>query len=208
MKDMMLMMIMMIFETRRASFCSENAFRLTKLSDCRSNIDDQLKRWHLSQHIGFVQEHELILNRSGLPHDLSSEQLERQWICEKHRQDMNIHTISDSCPERTSVEAASHLYSCSGLPKGLFTWRWRTPGRWGNPPSRGRKIACVYVQHFIAVFLLSFLLMQSSRQRQLIAHATQQQNATVARLRRILRGINRRGRMWRSSCSNLGRLQM
>ena len=56
-----------LFKTRGASFCSENAFRLTKLSDCRSNIDDQLKRWHLSQHIGFVQERELILNRSGLP---------------------------------------------------------------------------------------------------------------------------------------------
>ena len=22
--------------------------------------------------------------------------------------------------------------------KGLFIWRWGTPGRWGNPPSRGR----------------------------------------------------------------------
>ena len=112
------MEIKCLFETRGASFCSENAFRLTKLCDCRSNIDDQLKRWHLiSQHIGFVQEHQLILNRSGLPHDLASEQLERLWICEKHRHDMNIHTISGSCPERTSVEAASHPYSCSGLPK-------------------------------------------------------------------------------------------
>ena len=109
------------FETRGASFCIENAFRLTKRSDCRSNIDDQLKRWHLSQHNGFVQEHELILNRLGLPHDLASEQLERLWICEKHTHDMNIHTISGSCTERTSVEAASHLYSGSGLPKGLFT---------------------------------------------------------------------------------------
>ena len=69
-----------------------------------------------------------------LPHDLASEQLERLWIYEKHRHDMNIHTISGSCPELMSIEAASHLYSCSGLPKGLFTWRWQTPGRWGNPP--------------------------------------------------------------------------
>ena len=128
------MEIKCLLETRAASFCSEDAFRLTKLSDCRSNIDDQLKRWHISQHIGFVQEHELILNRSGLPHDLASEQLERLWICEKHRHDKNIHTISGSCPERASVGAASHLYSCSGLPKGLFRWRWGTPGRWGNPP--------------------------------------------------------------------------
>ena len=118
---LMMMMMMMMMMTRGASFCRENAFRLTNLSDCRSNIDDQLKRWHLDQHIGFVQEHELILNRSGLPHDLASEQLERLWICEKHRHDMNIHTISGSCPERTSVEAASHLYSCSGLPNGLVS---------------------------------------------------------------------------------------
>ena len=111
------MEIKCLFETRGASFCSENAFRLTKLSDCRSNIDYQLKRWHLSQHIGFVQEHELILNRSGLPHDLASEQLERLWICKKHRHDMNIHPISGCFPERTSVEAVSHLYWCSGLPK-------------------------------------------------------------------------------------------
>ena len=110
-----------LFETRGASFYSENAFRLTKLSDCRSNIDDQLKRWRLSQHIVFVQERELILNRSGLPHDLASEQLERLWICEKHTHNMNIHTINGSYPEWMSVEAASHLYSCSGLPKSLFT---------------------------------------------------------------------------------------
>ena len=57
-------------------------------------------------------------------------------------------------------------------------------------------------------FFLSLLLMQNFRQRQLIAQATQQHNATVARLRRIRRRINRRDRMWRSSCSNLGRLQM
>ena len=118
---LMMMMMMMMMMTRGASFCSENAFRLTKLSDCRSNIDNQLKRWHLRQHIGFVQEHELILNRSGLPHDLASEQLERLWIREKHRHDMNIRTISGSCPERTSAEAASHLYSCSGLPNGLVS---------------------------------------------------------------------------------------
>ena len=77
-----------LFETRWDPFCSETTFRLKKLSECRSNIDDQLRRWHLSQHIGSVQEHELILNRSGLPHDLASKQLERLWICAKHRHDM------------------------------------------------------------------------------------------------------------------------
>ena len=81
------MEIKCLFETTGASFCSQNEFKLTKISDSRSSIDDQLKRWHLSQHIGFMQEHDLILNRSGLPHDLASEQLERLWICEKHRHD-------------------------------------------------------------------------------------------------------------------------
>ena len=47
-----------------------------------------LRRWHLSQHIGSVQEQELILNRSGLPHDLASKQFERLLICAKHRHDM------------------------------------------------------------------------------------------------------------------------
>ena len=32
--------------------------------------------------------------------------------------------------------------------KGLFTWRWGTSGRWGNPPSRGRKIKRVYMQFY------------------------------------------------------------
>ena len=34
------------------------------------------------------------------------------------------------------------------LSKGLFTWRWGTPGRWGNSPSRGRKIKRVYIQSY------------------------------------------------------------
>ena len=35
-----------------------------------------------------------------------------------------------------------------GQTKGLFTWRWGTPGQWGNPPSRGRKIKRVYIQSY------------------------------------------------------------
>ena len=31
---------------------------------------------------------------------------------------------------------------------GLFTWRWGTLGRWGNPPSRGQKIKRVYMQSY------------------------------------------------------------
>ena len=76
-----------ILETRGESFCSESApaLSLIKLSDCRSDIDDQLQTWHLSRLIGSIQEFEIILNRLGLPHDLSPEQLEQVWICEKHR---------------------------------------------------------------------------------------------------------------------------
>ena len=49
-------------------------------------------------------------------------------------------------------------------------------------------------------FLLSLLMMQSLRQRQLTVQATQQYNAAVARLRHIRTRINRRrGRMWRNS---------
>ena len=77
-----------LFETRPESFCSETTSRLTKLSECMSYIDDQLRRWYLGQHIGSVREHELILNRSGLPHYLASKQLERLWMCAKHRNDM------------------------------------------------------------------------------------------------------------------------
>ena len=32
--------------------------------------------------------------------------------------------------------------------KGLFTWRWGTPGWWGNPPSSGRKIKRVHMQSY------------------------------------------------------------
>ena len=32
--------------------------------------------------------------------------------------------------------------------KGLFTWRWGTPGRWDNPPSRDRKIKRFYMQTY------------------------------------------------------------
>ena len=32
--------------------------------------------------------------------------------------------------------------------RDLLTWMWRTPGRWGNPPSRGRKIARVCIPSY------------------------------------------------------------
>ena len=78
-----------LFETRGESVCSEsNACRLIKASKCRSNVDDQLHAWHLSHLKGTVQEYELILDRSGLPHDLSLDQAEQLWICKKHRENM------------------------------------------------------------------------------------------------------------------------
>ena len=44
---------------------------------------------HLGQLRGTVQEYELMVNRSGLPHDLSPDQLDELWICEKHRGNMS-----------------------------------------------------------------------------------------------------------------------
>ena len=34
------------------------------------------------------------------------------------------------------------------LTKGLFTWRWETPGRWGNMLRWGIKITLVYMQYY------------------------------------------------------------
>ena len=59
-----------LFEIRGESVCSESVATLTKLSECKNNIDDQLQKWHLSHLKGKVLEYELIVNRSGLPHDL------------------------------------------------------------------------------------------------------------------------------------------
>ena len=42
----------------------------------------------LSVGVTSAQEQELLLNRSGLPNDLASKQLERLLICAKHRHDM------------------------------------------------------------------------------------------------------------------------
>ena len=51
-----------LLQTKGGSFCRETTVRLTKLFACKRNIDDQLQRWYLSQHIASVQEHEFILN--------------------------------------------------------------------------------------------------------------------------------------------------
>ena len=69
--------------------CAESGGKLIKLSDCKNSIDDSLRKLNVLSHFqGQLLEYDLILNRSGLAHDLSFDQLERLWICEKHRNDM------------------------------------------------------------------------------------------------------------------------
>ena len=41
-----------------------------------------------------------------------------------------------------------YMFNIFEVTKGLFTWRWGTPGRRGKPPSRGRKIKRVYIQSY------------------------------------------------------------
>ena len=78
-----------LFEARGESVCAESGGKLIKLSDCKSSIDDSLRKLNVLSHFqGQLLEYDLILNRSGLAHDLSFDQLERLWICEKHRNDM------------------------------------------------------------------------------------------------------------------------
>ena len=73
------------FETREASVFRESSARLIKLSECRGDINDHLQACYLGT---TVQEYELTINGSGLPHDLSPDQLEELWICEKHKGNM------------------------------------------------------------------------------------------------------------------------
>ena len=40
------------------------------------------------------------------------------------------------------------MHLVAKLFKGLFTWRWGTPGRWGSSPRPGRKIKRVYTQSY------------------------------------------------------------
>ena len=70
-----------IFEARGESVCAESGGKLIKLSDCKSGIDDSLRKLNVLSHFhGQLVEYDLILNRSGLAHDLSFDQLERLWI--------------------------------------------------------------------------------------------------------------------------------
>ena len=78
-----------LFEARGESVCAESGGKLIKLSDCKSSIDDSLRKLNVLGYFqGQLLEYDLILDRSGLAHDFSFDQLERLWICEKHRNDM------------------------------------------------------------------------------------------------------------------------
>ena len=53
--------------------------------------------------------------------------------------------MSDICLQIVVIYATKRWRQVG---KGPFTWRWGTPGRWGNPPNRGRKIKRVYMQSY------------------------------------------------------------
>ena len=53
--------------------------------------------------------------------------------------------MSDICLQIVVIYATKRWRQVG---KGLFTWRWGIPGRWGNPPNRGRKIKRVYMQSY------------------------------------------------------------
>ena len=57
-----------LFEARGDSNCSKTCSGLIKLSD--------------------IEENELIINRCSLPPDLSQNQLDQLWICNRHRDSM------------------------------------------------------------------------------------------------------------------------
>ena len=89
------------FETREASVYSESSVELTKVSECGSDIDDH-QACHQSQLRGKVQEYDLIVYGSGLPHDLSPNRLEELWIYDKHRGDMGKNWRPRRTPARKS----------------------------------------------------------------------------------------------------------
>ena len=67
-----------LFEARGESACPKSGGKLIKLLDCKSSIDDSLRKLNvLGLFQGQLLEYDLILNRSGLVHDLSFDQLKR-----------------------------------------------------------------------------------------------------------------------------------
>ncbi|CAH3124369.1 unnamed protein product, partial [Porites lobata] len=54
-----------LFEARGESVCAESGGKLIKLSDCKSSIDDSLRKLNVLSHFqGQLLEYDLILNRS------------------------------------------------------------------------------------------------------------------------------------------------
>ena len=55
-----------------------------KLLECKDDITGHLQACHLSRLVGKIEEYELILVRAGI-FDFPPNQLEKMWICPKHR---------------------------------------------------------------------------------------------------------------------------
>ena len=148
------------FETREASVCSESSARLIKLSECTGDISDHLRACHLGQLRGTVQEYELIINRSGLPHDLSPDQLEELWICEKHRGNMGKnwrprrtfqYPLHNSRKKQLNTRNAVHLdmsMEIEGTTAGQPLAIYRRPGRTGDERGVGHVVLKKYLSHF------------------------------------------------------------
>ena len=50
---------------------------------------------------------------------------------------------------RNVQKGVMHVQSCCFANiRGLFTWKWGTPGRWGNPLRWGKKITLLYKQSY------------------------------------------------------------
>ena len=74
------------------------------LNEGITSTPDQLQTCHVSQLRGTVRECELIVNRSGLQLELSWDQLEKQWICEKNCSEMVDELDGTTCTHFFSVD--------------------------------------------------------------------------------------------------------
>ena len=78
-----------LFEARGESVCAESGGKLIKLSDCKSSIDDSLRKLNVLSHSqGQLLEYDLILNRSGLARPFIRSTLSGSGYVKKHRNDM------------------------------------------------------------------------------------------------------------------------
>ena len=70
------------FESRAGSACDNSV--VYQLLECNDDISGHLNSCHLSQLVGTLQEHDLILNRAAM-YEVSPPQLQSLYICKKHR---------------------------------------------------------------------------------------------------------------------------